>query len=460
MSLKQFNESFKKLYEGIDVEKENMLESDIPVVDQLRGKLSRVSSELKQSGNYNIKAYEVAFQDAIEDIFPDNAWWEVIDLDIFTDLFSNRDPHQTIDNICSSIKAEFKPQVVEEAMEANDAFDLNSDIYRAIANVILKYNTKGITVANIEQALDNFMIRFTDDDMLQIEECLSKLNEAEMSDEDKHDSELIRSMLDKMKTRSNAAFTPEEKAVMSKYGITRDNNTKSLSVDGRDLNRDVDTWHKDRYFYNTTGYDNGDEKKINYADRARKLPQRKDSQIFTGPWTVDNDQINTHGYNKTKLKNLQDAQRYAQDIPMRDKMTSMKNALRDRKYYQSKIDNADDERAKKMAKAQADFDKAKANADQWYKWDTEDASKSRDYHQKTIDKLLKREKSESLNEETSLEAELANALAVNGLELNPEECTLESAVEYIEIARSYGVPMSVEEWVRETKNNYPECFLK
>lgn len=236
----------------------------------------------------------------------------------------------------------------------------------------------------------------------KLTECLNRLNESEMSDEDKHDSDVIRSMLDKMKFRSNAAFTPEEKAVMSKYGIDRDNNTKSLSVDGRDLNRDVDTMNKDRYFYNTKGHNNGNEKKINYADRARKLPQRKDSQIFTGPWTVDNDQINTHGYNRTNLKGLQDAERYAQDIPMRDKVRDMKDALRDRKWAQSSIDNADSERDRRMAKAQADYDKAVANADMHYKWDTEDSARRRDYAQGKIDKLLKRDKKEeNLNESPS-----------------------------------------------------------
>lgn len=253
---------------------------------------------------------------------------------------------------------------------------------------------------NINESFERTFQDINNEPIIQkLTECLNRLNESEMSDEDKRDSDLIRSMLDKMKTRSNAAFTPEEKAVMSKYGIERDNNTKSLSVDGRNLNRDVDTMNKDRYFYNTKGHNNGNKNKINYADRARKLPQRKDSQIFTGPWTVDNDQINTHGYNRTNLKDLQDAERYAQDIPMRDKVRDMKDALRDRKRAQSSIDNADSERARRMAKAQAEYDKAVANADQHYKWDTEDSAKRRDYAQGKIDKLLKRDKKEeSLNE--------------------------------------------------------------
>ena len=74
-----------------------------------------------------------------------------------------------------------------------------------------------------------------------LKECLSKLQEAEMSDEDKHDSDLIRSMLDKMQNRSNAKFSPEEIAVLDKYGIKRDNWSKNLTVDGRPLKKDIDT---------------------------------------------------------------------------------------------------------------------------------------------------------------------------------------------------------------------------
>ena len=225
------------------------------------------------------------------------------------------------------------------------------------------------------------------------ESCIKRLeealNEAEMSDEDKKDSTLIRSMLDKMANRSNAKFSPEEIAIMDKYGIQRDNNTRNLTVAGRDLDRDVDTMTKGMYSWGPS-YSNGKISRINYADRARKLPKRKDNQIFTGPWTVDNDQINAHGYNKTNFTSLQSADRYAQDIPMRDKVNDMERSLKDRKYYQNQIDNADTERENALAKAKAEYDKKVADAERWHKYNTVDAASSRDYHQKKIDTLLKR----------------------------------------------------------------------
>lgn len=233
------------------------------------------------------------------------------------------------------------------------------------------------------------------------EDCIKRLsealNEAEISDEDKHDSDLIRSMLDKMQGRSNAKFSPEEIAVMDKYGIKRNNNTKNLIVAGRDLSRDID----DPRSYSWGHENNGTPSKINYADRARKLLNRKDSQIFTSPRTADNDQINTHGYNRSNFKSLQDADRYSQDIPMRDKVNDMKNSLRDRKHYQNRIDNADTERENSLAKAKAEYDKKVADAERWYKYSTVDAANSRDYYQKKIDKMLNRtskNESKSMNE--------------------------------------------------------------
>ena len=228
-------------------------------------------------------------------------------------------------------------------------------------------------------------LNYTEDCIKRLEEAL---NEAEISDEDKHDSDLIRSMLDKMQGRSNAKFSPEEIAVMDKYGIKRDNWSKNLTVDGRPLKKDIDTSRSN--YYHSTHFSNGTPSKINYADRARKLPKRKDSQIFTDPWTADNDQINAHGYSKANFADLQDAERYAQDIPTRDKIGKMKGLLRDRKYAQSDIDNADATRDAALDKAKAVYDKAVASAEQDYKRNTVGAASRRDHYQDAIDKLLKR----------------------------------------------------------------------
>lgn len=223
-----------------------------------------------------------------------------------------------------------------------------------------------------------------------LKECLNRLNEAQMSDEDKHDSALIKGMIDKIEKRSNARFTPEEQAMMDKYGITRNNWNKELSVDGRSLHPDYDG--KQRKVY--TSYDdwkghyvqNGDPSKINYADRARKLPKRSADQI-SGKWTP-NGYINAH--TRKGQSTLQDVERNTRNAEMQEPVNDMKRHLQDRKWQQEYIDGAQDEYDKSMASAQAEYDRKMKYATDTYRRHTVDATKSRDAAQARIDKMLKR----------------------------------------------------------------------
>lgn len=92
------------------------VEDEVSVEDTkspLEKELIRVYEYLKDKGETDIKDYEVAYQEAIEKIYPENLWWEVIDLNIFWDLFENQNPRTTIDNIISSVKPEFKKEVID-----------------------------------------------------------------------------------------------------------------------------------------------------------------------------------------------------------------------------------------------------------------------------------------------------------------------------------------------------------
>lgn len=112
------------------------IEDEVSVEDTkspLEKELIRVYEYLKDKGETDIKAYEVAYQEAIEKIYPENLWWEVIDLNIFWDLFENQNPRTTIDNIISSIKPEFKKEVIdtvvtEDVEEENPLKDIRSNI--------------------------------------------------------------------------------------------------------------------------------------------------------------------------------------------------------------------------------------------------------------------------------------------------------------------------------------------
>lgn len=112
------------------------VEDEVSVEDTkspLEKELIRVYEYLKDKGETDIKEYEVAYQEAIEKIYPENLWWEVIDLNIFWDLFENQNPRFTIDNIISSVKPEFKKEVIdtvvtEDVEEENPLKDISGNI--------------------------------------------------------------------------------------------------------------------------------------------------------------------------------------------------------------------------------------------------------------------------------------------------------------------------------------------
>lgn len=60
--------------------------------------------ELRKAGETNIKQYEASFQEVIENVFPDTAWWNVTSCEIFMHLFEFKDPTATIIAILKGLK--------------------------------------------------------------------------------------------------------------------------------------------------------------------------------------------------------------------------------------------------------------------------------------------------------------------------------------------------------------------
>lgn len=52
--------------------------------------------ELRKSSEQNIKVYEVAFQDVINEVFPNECWWNITKCNIFMHLMEHKDPAATI----------------------------------------------------------------------------------------------------------------------------------------------------------------------------------------------------------------------------------------------------------------------------------------------------------------------------------------------------------------------------
>lgn len=419
MNLKSINESFKKLHE----DDEPIVIDEMSNKEALKHELYQAYDNLKQQFNYNIKSYEVAFQEVIEKLFPENAWWEVTDCDIFGHLFTERDPEATIEEIIKSLKPEYSSETTSDIKEVeedlqNDSFttkveysltDDNFDNFisdlknrdeekynitidgKKIDNDFADITIKG-SKENIDKYKKDFQFDLMEESLIEsLTRIISKLNEDQISDEDKRDSDHIRSMLDKLKKRSNARFTPEEQAVLDKYNIKRDNNLRNLEVDKTPLDQRIDKMNPN--WDRSARYNNGNKDKINYADRARKMKDRNKNQIFKPSWfTKRNADINAHTSGKYK-DTLTDMHNYSQDIETRDKIRAMKDALRDRKWHKDYIDGAEDKYNKDVEKAKAEYERAIRAAER----EKEDSTtgyhkKSFDRAQGEIDTLLKRNK--------------------------------------------------------------------
>lgn len=72
--------------------------------EQLTQKLFDKMIEMRKGGEKNIKSYEIAFQDVIEEVFPDECWWDVTGCEIFQHLIEFKNPEETIITILKELK--------------------------------------------------------------------------------------------------------------------------------------------------------------------------------------------------------------------------------------------------------------------------------------------------------------------------------------------------------------------
>ena len=72
--------------------------------EQLAQKLFDKMIEMRKDGEKNIKSYEIAFQDVIEKVCPDECWWDVTGCEIFQHLMEHKDPEATVIAILKELK--------------------------------------------------------------------------------------------------------------------------------------------------------------------------------------------------------------------------------------------------------------------------------------------------------------------------------------------------------------------
>lgn len=232
-----------------------------------------------------------------------------------------------------------------------------------------------------------------------LEEKLNSLNEAEMSDEDKHDSEILKQIYQKTQGRANAALTQEEKDVLKKYNLERVPYIKNIrSAEGPYRNSIFD----DKEFEGSYKWSTGKElppksDKINYADRARKRPER-DAQMYDmldrDFWDMPTpDYESTHKIEdgKYRPKTYQQRQRYSDNQKMTQNVRDMTKALKDRKNSQKRLDSADSVYQAEIDKLKKDYEDRLARAQRSQKYRTDSDRRNLDYANQRISSLLKKE---------------------------------------------------------------------
>lgn len=252
-----------------------------------------------------------------------------------------------------------------------------------------------------EEEADDVVEDDTDDDedddfMEALSEKLSQMNEAEMSDEDKRDNQVLRRIYNKTQRRANAALTPEEQAVLDKYGLYRSTGNKDIMKPGKDAFHASSITSPPRYFRG--GIDVHDDR-VNLADRARKISDRQPIRDFVNSGDYNFYDTTSDHDPKGKYKNtFQRKMNRAHSAQMQQPMQDMKRLISTRNYEQGRLDNADANYKDAIAKAKSDYEKRMKSAEDSLASTKKYASKSVNDANAEIDRMLKRGKKEDMEE--------------------------------------------------------------
>lgn len=232
-----------------------------------------------------------------------------------------------------------------------------------------------------------------------IEEKLNSLNEAEMSDDDRHDSDILKQIYQKTQGRANAALTQEEKDVLKKYNLERVPYMKNIRSSEGPYKNPIfnDREFQSSYDWNTGKRTPPKSDKINYADRARKRPERdaqmydmRDRDFWDMP-TPDYERMHEVDDDEYRPATYQQRQRQSDNQKMTQNVRDMQRALRDRKSSQARLDSADYVYQSELDKLKKEYEDKLARAQSYQQYRTDsDRSNVRNAN-KRINKLLGKE---------------------------------------------------------------------
>lgn len=322
------------------------------------------------------------------------------------------------------------------------------------------YSTDGFTVVGQVAPFDEDEDGETEDDdeddeadqddfMESLKAKISSMNEAEMSDEDKRDNQILRRIYNKTQSRANAALTPEEKAVLDKYGLYRSTENKDIMKPGKDAFHARSITSPPHYFKG--GVDVHDDR-VNLADRARKISDRQPIRDFVNSgdynfYDTTYDHDSEGNYKNTFQRKMNRAHSAQMQQPMQD----MKRLIRTRNYEQGRLDKADANYKDAIAKAKSDYERRVKSAEDSLESTKKYASKSVDDANAEIDRMLKRGKKEGMDEsleQVTVTNDTGSLVVTNDTDTNSVTVSSQSTV----------VPVSdeVEDKIVADSNQDPE----
>lgn len=259
----------------------------------------------------------------------------------------------------------------------------------------IRKGTQGVADANsrINSLLRKEELEFSN----KLREYLRNVNEAEMSDEDKKDNELLKNIYLKTQERANAKLTPEEREVLKKYGLERRSWNKDVVVPSKPGESNASPLINKREFernynYKTHEYTDPKADKINYADRARKRPERnaRDFKMYKGDYYFDDAEYDHRDKNQPYQSTFQKRERATDNKRMQQPVNQMKQALYDKSQAQKGLDTIDAKQDAEVEKLRKEFDRRMADIEHWRTQSKKYDQNKFDNANNTIDTLLKR----------------------------------------------------------------------
>ena len=209
---------------------------------------------------------------------------------------------------------------LKEDLDKSDYLKFTDEVVQAVIDIVMQH--KNVSSQQIKDAVsycNQFVVDEVDywfDESLKtkLNSLLKQLHEGKMSPEDAADSKLLASMFNKLQYRKNAKFTPEENAVLAKYGLKRQQHTIVDDNNNNLFQHQHTPANLDLIYVDYNGRMHAKPNEVNYADRARKMSDRKYA-----------DHINF--IKRSRETNFENAEKIYQNKQMTQNLNDMKKLL-------------------------------------------------------------------------------------------------------------------------------------